>query len=116
MNFFKIVQSNDHEALQNLIAKNQIDLNQKNSDSCTLLHIAAKYGSFECAKILIKNKKCDIDFQEQTSSHTALNFAIQNKKIDIMNLLIENGANLNLRTSNDYTIAHFAIKFFRKKK
>lgn len=63
---------------------------------------AAKAGDFEEVRRQI-NRGVDINFEDD-AGFTALHFAAQNGFLDIVNLLIQKGANVHARTHNGYPI------------
>lgn len=112
INFSQIMENNNHKKLKDLIEKKDITVDELDFQGHSLLQLACQFGALECGKFLIKNG-CNINYQEPSSGHSAVHIAIRNKKYEIINLLIEKDADFNLRTNNDYTAAHFAIKFLK---
>jgi ankyrin repeat protein len=58
-------------------------------------------------------KMMDIDAPVTSDKQTALHLAVRYNKIDIVNYLIENEANVNCVTSNHWTPLHFACALVR---
>jgi ankyrin repeat protein len=112
INFFEIMENDNHQELRKLIEKKEIHVDELIFQDISLFQLACQFGAFECAKLLIKNG-CDINYQEPRSGHCATHIAIRNRKSEIIDLLIEQCANFNIRTNNNYTTAHFAIKFLQ---
>jgi ankyrin repeat protein len=73
------------------------------------LYYASRYCSLEIVETLLK-KNPNIDINEQLSDSylTPLNAAVNNKKWDIVRLLIQKGANPNLADIQKWNSLHYA--------
>lgn len=112
INFFEIMENDNHQNLKELIERKEIGVNELDFQGESLLQLSCQFGAFECGKFLIENG-CNINYQEPSSGHSAVHIAIRNKKAEMINLLIEKNADFTIRTNNNYTTAHFAIKFLK---
>lgn len=110
IDFYKIIEENNFQELENLIKNKILDLNQTDEQNLSLLQLSIKYKSIECAKVLIQNG-CNLNYQEPNSGHNAIHYSIRNKQIEIIQDLIDFKADFTIKTNNSYTTAHFAIKF-----
>ncbi|TET36072.1 MAG: ankyrin repeat domain-containing protein [Planctomycetota bacterium] len=70
------------------------------------LHIAAKRGFYDTARLLI-DKGADVDSKD-IGGHTPLFFGASYGKPDIVLLLIHRGANVNEKTDTGFTPLHYA--------
>lgn len=80
----------------------------------TILHIAGYKGYFEKTKAILENFTIDINVKNK-SDNTPLHVATLNEKnnvLDVIKLLVKNGANINAINSNGNTPLHLAtIRF-----
>lgn len=72
------------------------------------LHIAAQTGYVEFMQKLFARGNINLDALDQ-QGQTPLLIAVCNNDFDICEMLIDGGANINIKYNNNYTIAHFAI-------
>jgi len=87
------VEENDYDGIKMLTDSYGIDC--YDSYKRTFLILAASKGNEAVLKYLIE-KGADIDFQDK-NGYCALHFAAQNNEIGIAEILLDNGANSNLR-------------------
>ncbi|EAY21040.1 ankyrin repeat protein, putative [Trichomonas vaginalis G3] len=88
------------------------NINEKNEDGKTALHIAAEYNSKETAEFLIShganiNEKDNIE-------QTALHIAAENNSKETLEFLISHGANINEKNKYGQTALHFAAEYNSK--
>ena len=93
-----------------------IDINKKNKDGWTALHIAASKNRLEIVELLIENG-AEVDSKGDPSTvfiwqggFTPLHYATVNGHKDIVELLINRGAQVNAKTDNGFTPRDWAIK------
>jgi ankyrin repeat protein len=97
------------------LIKNGADINLKHEYGWTSLMISSYKGHIEIIKILLcaganVNYKLDMINNSPTLSHArALHFACDNNNIETVNLLIEYGAVVNIKTDHDSTPLYIAI-------
>lgn len=97
---FYAVYANNIQATS-LLLKKGADINAKDDTGFTVLHIACKEGYLEMTKILLRNGAI-VDGPDANLLKTAaylttpLNMALQNNRIDIVQELLENGADPNI--------------------
>lgn len=83
--------------------------------SFTLLHLAAYFGNLAWAKMLLKHYVSDnIPFRRQTSrkdsyGRTPLFWAATQGHRDVVELLLDHGANINSKDLNKLTALHIAV-------
>ncbi len=67
------------------------DVNAKTKEGVTALMAAAEYGHTEIVKSLL-DKGADVNITRNNGNNTALSYASQNRRTDIIQLLIKAGA------------------------
>ena len=75
-----------------------VDINWQDATGETALHIAARFGNTECAKILLQgteDQKADFELTENSFAWTPLHVACVDGHLSIVELLIDAGADLN---------------------
>ena len=63
----------------------------------TALHLAAQRGLQTCLKILLDQPDADVDVKDMSGGRTPLFLAATNKHAECVRMLIENGANLDVK-------------------
>ena len=71
------------------------DPNRKNPDNLTPLHLAARQGHLEIARLLLE-KGADPNRRQDATARTPLHLAVQHQNEQVTKLLLERGANPNL--------------------
>ena len=75
-----------------------VDINWQDATGETALHTAARFGSMECARILLagsNSQKADFELTENSFAWTPLHIACVDGHLSIVELLIDAGADLN---------------------
>lgn len=101
-NFVDIVQ---------LLVDAGVDINYQDEQGETALHVAARFGHVECAKILLEgsaDQKANTELAEVTYSWTPLFIACVDGSLEIAELLIESGADLERFDSSGWTVKEHA--------
>ena len=105
----KFIEENNTEVIKQLI-DNGIDVNLKDDNGCSLLHIAAGNETDEMIKILLANNSA-VNVVG-VNGETPLIVACKRNKINNVRALIEHGADVNFRLeTTGSTALHFAAKF-----
>lgn len=104
---FDAARNNDLELAKLLIEKGA-DVNAKEWDGSTPLHVVAFNGSLEFAKLLIE-KGADVNCKDK-NAFTPLHLAADDK-LEVIELLIEKGAYLNAKNELGYTALHCAALY-----
>jgi len=101
--FFEAVEKDDIEQLKLLISK-VADVNSvKDPNGMTLLHQAVRYGHMDIVKFLM-NKGADVNvMDEHTYTKTPLGWAAVRGRAAVAELLIANGADVNVRGNYGHT-------------
>ncbi len=105
------VLSQDISKIMSLLAQN-VDLEVKNLDGETALHIAAREGYSNIVNILLKSGS-QVNTQDDSgyepTGYTPLHEAAKFGHVDILNILLEYGADVNLRTVNSRSPLYLAV-------
>jgi ankyrin repeat protein len=124
--FFKLGDStgiqNDHlphmairagqlDVLRLLVACDAINLNLINRNSDTPLSVATQYHNIDAIKILLTSPFLDVNVAAPYTGQTALMTAAQMGNMEIVKLLMEHGANKEIRNTSKYTAAEEATAF-----
>ena len=84
-------------AIVKLLVDAGVDINHRDEQGETALHVAARFGHVECARALLdatSGQKADIDIPENTFAWTPLFIASVDGHLPIVELLIDVGADL----------------------
>lgn len=102
-----VLLENDLEKFKQLINDNS-DVNEVDQDGQTPLMIVASSGLIDIALMLLKNNAnpdiCDYEY-----GYTALMYAVQNDDLEMVKLLVEHGANVNIQASDKITAIGIAV-------
>jgi ankyrin repeat protein len=102
--------NNDNYRCFELLCKLDIDVNQYDTFSWSLLHYLCSSGYTRCATILIKlganvNIRSGVSYPYKTPLH----FASKGKYIDCMKILLDNGADATARDVEGYTPLYYIM-------
>ncbi|KAF3765457.1 GDPD-domain-containing protein [Cryphonectria parasitica EP155] len=88
-----------------------VDINWQDSSGETALHIAARFGHDECARILIEGtdqQKADLQLAEKNFNWTPLHIAAVDGHPQVARLLVEAGADVDRLDSSGWTAKEHA--------
>lgn len=91
-----------------LLIIKQADINVKDTQNCTLLHLAAKSNQETICKQLIL-EGLDVNSQDVNGS-SPLHLAVEFNSSSVVQLLLENKADINKNDLDDYTPLHTAAR------
>jgi ankyrin repeat protein len=84
------------------------DINARDGQGRSALHVAAAYGRLEACKVLVTNG-ASLDCKDRSSEETPLFCAIRRKSFEVFEFLLQNGANPDARTTLDAAPMHYAV-------
>jgi glycerophosphodiester phosphodiesterase len=88
-----------------------VDINWQDETGETALHIAARFGHEECARILlegINDQKADFELTENSFAWTPLHVAAVDGNLSVVRLLIASGADINKPDASGWTAREHA--------
>ena len=107
---FEIARSGTIEQLNYIIQKDSNCVNYIDKNGFSPLILACYKGNIEIAKLLI-DKVQDVNYQ--SIEGTALMAAVMRNNLELINLLLNNNANINLSNANGVNALMLAIQFKR---
>jgi ankyrin repeat protein len=106
---FLAVLSNSTAAVELLLSHNA-SCSLQGSDPTTL-HVAVSANNYNMLKLLLERASCNISATSTAATtETSLQLAVRYDRLDMAELLVEHGANLDIRTSKGDTALHIAAK------
>lgn len=105
---FNAIGKHDLKAVQQFVEEKKIDINQKNKEGMSPLHVAVKENQEQIAQYLMKNN-ANVDI-EDNDGRTPLFYATINNDVEIIKLLINNRTNVNIQDKNKTSPLHLAAK------
>ena len=107
-NIYDICRNGSIEQVKSIYAKNQNIINEENDNGDLPLTLACYHGNYDVAKFLV-NKVEDINANSDRG--TPLMAAVFKKELSIVELLLKNNANPNIKDINGSTAMHYATMF-----
>ncbi|KAK7229034.1 hypothetical protein V2G26_001204 [Clonostachys chloroleuca] len=101
----------NYNIIVEMLIKAGVDVNWKDKDGETALHLAARFGHLESAEVLVKgsdSQKADLEASENTYAWTPLHVAAVDGHLPIVKLLVESGANVSRPDSSGWTAKEHA--------
>lgn len=94
-----------------LLVEAGVDLDYQDDQGETALHVAARFGHVECAKVLLNGsggRKANAEIAENTYGWTPLFIACVDGRLGVVNLLIETEVNLEKPDTSGWTAKEHA--------
>jgi uncharacterized protein len=109
LDIFEAAACGDAGALANLLAKDAAAVNSYSTDGWTPLHLAAAFADKNAVELLLKSGAAPSARSKNGLANTPLNAAIAlNPSADIVEALLQQGANVNSRQHGGHTPLHEA--------
>lgn len=102
--------SNYHTIVQ-LLVDAGVNINWQDKSGETALHVAARFGHDECARVILQGSECmkaDIEIAENTYAWTPLHVAAVDGRLSVAQLLVEAGAEGSRPDSSGWTAREHA--------
>lgn len=106
-----IAAKSNFKRIVKLLVDAGVDINWQDSSGETALHIAARFGHDECARVLIEGtdeQKADLELVEKNFNWTALHIAAVDGHLQVAKLLVEAGADVDRLDSSGWTAKEHA--------
>lgn len=101
----------DYSTIVQMLVDAGVNINWKDKSNETALHIAARFGHDECARVILKGtkeQKADLEATENTYAWTPLHVAAVDGKLSVARLLVEAGADVTRPDSSGWTAKEHA--------
>ena len=100
---------NQSDSVVELLIERGADVSQRNYFNETPLHVACAVQSVPCAKMLLEKSVVELTAVEE-KNRTPLHFAVMSTRssVELVELLIEKGANINASDNSGFTALHIA--------
>jgi len=100
--------SDDQDMLLEIFDEGDFDINHQDGLGNTALHYAAKHGSLDCLDNILEYDGCDVDYVNRIEGATPLHLAIkledEDIRIDVVNSLLDAGADITIKDKNGNTV------------
>lgn len=106
-----IATKHNHADIVAMLANAGVDINWQDKSGETALHIAARFGHDECARILIRGtdeQKTDLELAESSFAWTPLHIAAVDGHLSVAQLLIDAGVEVDKPDSSGWTAKEHA--------
>ncbi|KAL8282362.1 hypothetical protein RB597_009867 [Gaeumannomyces tritici] len=106
-----IATKHNHQDIVKMLVEAGVDINWQDKSGETSLHIAARFGHDECAKILLKGsdeQRADLELAEKSFAWTPLHIAAVDGHLSVAQLLVDAGADVDKGDSSGWTAKEHA--------
>ena len=102
------VQMNHMRIVKYLISE-EPNISEMEKSDTSLLHQAAKAGNLELVRLLVEERKADVN-EKYDRNKTALHFASQLGNLEIVKYLVLKGGDVDAQDTFGQTLLHLAVK------
>ncbi len=99
--------SKGHSDACALLLSKGLNINHRNLEGLTALHLACRGGYLSCVTFLLNN---GAKFSRTNHGETELMFAVKSQSLDLVRVLTDFGADVNLCNTKKQTALHYAAK------
>jgi glycerophosphodiester phosphodiesterase len=99
------------KSIVGMLVEAGVDINWQDKTGETALHIAARFGHDECARVLLKGtaeQKADVELAENSFAWTPLHIAAVDGHLSVAKLLVDAGADVKKADSSGWTAKEHA--------
>ena len=99
------------KAIVELLVNAGVDINWQDNNGETALHVAARFGHDECARVLLKGtkeQKTNLELTEKNFAWTPLHIAAVDGHLGVAQLLVDAGADVDKLDSSGWTAKEHA--------
>ena len=96
--------------IQTLI-RNSADIKARDSDGSTVLHFASRYSNNEVVEFILELNEISVNTVDNCNRTPLMDACLDGGRLDNIQLLIQNGADIQARDSYDSTVLHFAARY-----
>ncbi|XP_057328229.1 putative ankyrin repeat protein RF_0381 [Microplitis mediator] len=107
--FHMAVLKNSVEVIKYFLQDLKIHIDIKTIDGVTALQVAAKANSLDTVKLLLDHGADFNAHSNRGDGYTALHFAVRNKNIPMIDLLLSKSPWVNIKSNDEKTILHLAV-------
>ncbi|XP_076272873.1 uncharacterized protein LOC143204233 [Rhynchophorus ferrugineus] len=93
-----------------LLAAQGADVSQVELTGMSPIHLAAELNNVECLTIMLKSDGANVNAQTKGNRYSALHLAVEAEALESMEVLLDSGADANIRNDRDETALHLAVK------
>lgn len=101
----------NYKVIVDMLVQAGVDINWRDATGETALHVAARFGHDECAKVIIEgseSNKADLEIGENSYAWTPLHVAAVDGHLQVVKLLIGAGADVSRLDSSGWTAKEHA--------
>ncbi len=110
LDVFEASMVGDLSSMMNLLEHDKDLANAYSSDGFTPLHLAAFFGHMDAARFLVERRANINAIAKNSMKVTPLHSAVAHNQIEISELLISNGADVNAKQEHNFTPLHGAAQ------
>ena len=106
--FLHAVRTRNMVCINELLVFPDVSVNMQDMGGYSALMVAAMNGDRQIVRLLLAREDLDLDMKEELYGYTALRLAIDHQHEEIVGLLLDHGANPNIKDVFGYTVLIWA--------